>query len=662
MGKKSTPQAPTPPDPVATAAAQGAQNRESAIAQANLNRIDQYTPQGSITYSQIGTNADGTPQYAQTQKYSDSQQALYDQQNQVAQGLGSLATDNINRVAQAQATPFSFDGMQPLSTINGNSQLQGSGGVPQLNTNIGATPAVQGGYNSGGGIQSTFGQSGPLTSNVASQPFGSQIAGAGDVTRDAGTANYQSSIAGAGDLTRGAQGGSVQQSLNYGGGFNPGEFNQTAQAAANAMYGQATSRLDPQYQQQESDMRARLANSGISENSDAFRREMDNFARSKTDAYNQANYSSIGAGLAAQQQGYGQALNTRQQNTNEITNAGQFANAAQAQQFGQSATNASINNAAQGQQFNQNAAQAALYNQAQQAGYDQRFNNAQLNNAAQGQVFGQNAQQLDAYNNFQNNNFQQGMANANLNNTAQGQQYQQNLGAAQFGNQAQQQQNQQNMQQAAFGNAAQDQYFQQQLAQAGFGNDAASQQFGMNQSAAAFNNQAAGQAFNQQSAAAGFNNQVRQQQIDEASYLRNLPLNDIAALLGTGGGVQNPQFQDFAQVGVAAPDYQGAVYANYNAANQQYQSAMQARSQGLGSIFGALGSLGGAAIMSDRRLKHGITRVGALANGLATYWFSYLGSKVRHFGVMAQEVMNVVPDAVIVTPSGYMAVDYRKVW
>ena len=61
MGKK-TPQAPTPPDPVKTAAAQGAINKDTAITQANLNRFDEYTPYGSSTWSQQGGRA--TPNWS----------------------------------------------------------------------------------------------------------------------------------------------------------------------------------------------------------------------------------------------------------------------------------------------------------------------------------------------------------------------------------------------------------------------------------------------------------------------------------------------------------------------------------------------------------------------------------------------------------------------
>lgn len=507
MGKKSTPKAPTPPDPVATANAQAAANKDAAITQAGLNRVSQVTPQGSITWSQNGVDANGIPQYTQTQTYSPEQQVLYDQQNELARSLGGLASDNVARVATAQATPFSYDGMTPLQTNIPQGQLQYGGPSREARSDIGFAGDVQRSYDNGGAIQSTFGTGGPLTYNV------------GD------------------------------------------EFNSAARSAADAMYNQAASRLDPRYQQQESDIRARLANSGISEDSDAYRRELDNFNRSKTDAYNQATYESIAAGLSAQNQG-----------------------------------------------------------------------------------------------------FQQGQQNAQLNNQAQGQQFTQNLGAAQFGNQAQAQRNTQNANAAAFGNLAQDQQFQQNLAGTGFFNEAQSQNFNQDQQSTATNNTAVGQQFNQNLAAAQFNNTGRQQQITEASYLRNLPLNDIAALLGTGGGVQNPTFQDFAQVGVAAPDYQGAVYANFNAANDQYKTAQANRSAGLGGLFGLAGSLGAAAIGSDRRIKYDIKRIGTLANGLNTYVFKYIGEKTDQFGVMAQEVLKIIPDAVVQFTNGVLGVDYKKVY
>lgn len=53
MGK-GRPSAPPAPDPAATANAQAAANIDAARAQATLNRVDQYTPTGSITYRNVG--------------------------------------------------------------------------------------------------------------------------------------------------------------------------------------------------------------------------------------------------------------------------------------------------------------------------------------------------------------------------------------------------------------------------------------------------------------------------------------------------------------------------------------------------------------------------------------------------------------------------------
>ena len=65
-----------------------------------------------------------------------------------------------------------------------------------------------------------------------------------------------------------------------------------------------------------------------------------------------------------------------------------------------------------------------------------------------------------------------------------------------------------------------------------------------------------------------------------------------------------------------------------------------------------------AALFSDRRLKRDIERIGTRPDGLGVYAFRYLWSPLRHVGVMAQEVLKVKPEAVLTTPSGFMAVDY----
>ena len=69
---------------------------------------------------------------------------------------------------------------------------------------------------------------------------------------------------------------------------------------------------------------------------------------------------------------------------------------------------------------------------------------------------------------------------------------------------------------------------------------------------------------------------------------------------------------------------------------------------------------GGGGRRSDIALKHDITLLGHLDNGLGFYRFSYNGSDKAYVGVMAQEVQVVAPDAVIRGHDGYLRVFYDK--
>jgi hypothetical protein len=63
---------------------------------------------------------------------------------------------------------------------------------------------------------------------------------------------------------------------------------------------------------------------------------------------------------------------------------------------------------------------------------------------------------------------------------------------------------------------------------------------------------------------------------------------------------------------------------------------------------------------SDIRLKHDITLLGHLDNGLGFYRFAYNGEEKRYVGVMAQEVRLVKPEAVVRGRDGYLRVLYHK--
>ncbi len=99
MGK---PKAPTPPSPKETAAAQTGTNVVTALANAQLGNVNQYGPDGSVTYSEDGykTITDPTngatyniPRYTQTTTLSAAQQAIKDQNDAAGLNLSKIANN-----------------------------------------------------------------------------------------------------------------------------------------------------------------------------------------------------------------------------------------------------------------------------------------------------------------------------------------------------------------------------------------------------------------------------------------------------------------------------------------------------------------------------------------------------------------------------------------
>ena len=75
---------------------------------------------------------------------------------------------------------------------------------------------------------------------------------------------------------------------------------------------------------------------------------------------------------------------------------------------------------------------------------------------------------------------------------------------------------------------------------------------------------------------------------------------------------------------------------------------------------GGGGGRGGGGRRSDIRLKHDITLLGYLDDGLGFYRFSYNGSNKAYVGVMAQDVQQVMPEAVVRGRDGFLRVYYEK--
>jgi hypothetical protein len=67
----------------------------------------------------------------------------------------------------------------------------------------------------------------------------------------------------------------------------------------------------------------------------------------------------------------------------------------------------------------------------------------------------------------------------------------------------------------------------------------------------------------------------------------------------------------------------------------------------------------GVAPASDLRLKTDIAVIGTTALGLPLYRFRYKGQEAVYSGVMAQDVLNVLPTAVLIGADGFYRVNYR---
>ncbi len=95
----------------------------------------------------------------------------------------------------------------------------------------------------------------------------------------------------------------------------------------------------------------------------------------------------------------------------------------------------------------------------------------------------------------------------------------------------------------------------------------------------------------------GLQGDQRTRAIQEAQLLRTQPINEVSALLGTGPGVQQPNFVNTPQPQVQGTDVAGNINHAYDAELAAWQQQQQSQNSMLGSLFGLGGSaLGGWAL------------------------------------------------------------------
>ena len=145
---------------------------------------------------------------------------------------------------------------------------------------------------------------------------------------------------------------------------------------------------------------------------------------------------------------------------------------------------------------------------------------------------------------------------------------------------------------------------------------------------------------------------------------RQARFNEISSLLGqqqvggVGFGQFSPQFSGL--------DLFGAEQAGLNRAFQAEQARKQRSAAQRQALISGLGQAGGAAITafaSDIRLKENVEKVGYSESGIPIYEFDYINKSFgegRYRGAMAQDLLDIEPDAVIEDEDFYK-VDYSAI-
>jgi hypothetical protein len=166
------------------------------------------------------------------------------------------------------------------------------------------------------------------------------------------------------------------------------------------------------------------------------------------------------------------------------------------------------------------------------------------------------------------------------------------------------------------------------------------------------------QGYNQALQSGQFGNTAAQQSLQQQLALRNQPLNEIAGLM-SGSQIQMPQFQGYQGSNIAPPPImQGAQAAGQSAMDRYGIQSSNVNAQNAG-LYNLAGTIGGAAMFSDPRLKSNVVRVGTHRLGIGVYEYDIFGNRER--GVMADEVEAVMPEAVALHPSGYKMVNYGMI-
>lgn len=236
---------------------QGTANQNAALWNTNLNRVDQVNPNGSLTWTTDPT----TGKQVQTVALSPQQQAIRDSLGGAITNKLGQVTDGMGKTIDTSALP----GLNGIAAPKGNATIDSSWLQANRVTGPQAAAASQPASSGGGTVNNYYSGGAAAPAYQAPAP----VAAAPAAPADDGT------VAKVG-------GNGIRDTFDTSGvPALPTTIDDTSrQRVEQALM----DRLNPQLQKDNDALRSRLLNSGIEVGTDAYNREMNNFAMQSNDA------------------------------------------------------------------------------------------------------------------------------------------------------------------------------------------------------------------------------------------------------------------------------------------------------------------------------------------------------------------------------------------
>jgi hypothetical protein len=344
MGSCCQGDAPTPPNPTATAAAQTGTNVSTAVANNMLNNMNQVTPGGSLTFSNTGTYSWTDPSTGQTYNLPTrtATQSLFNptqylqQYPDVMQGARDTGIDPNTFAQQHYDTYGRFEGRSGGSTMDAFGQNE------QSKLNLAQMANQQ-----SGALKNMLSQ--PLNTSGAPQAGDPNSLNGFTIDNSYGDPNDR-------QLRDFDSGGAITRDYGPADGFSADRLR-----VENAMY----ERMAPQLERDRQRMEAQLRDQGNLAGGEAYGAQKELFNKQLTDTR---------LGITAQGGQEQKLLNDM------------------------AAQRAGFQNAAQKQAFEQSQGKATFANAAQQQDFTQQGLRAQFKNTAEGQKMAMAQAKLDANN------------------------------------------------------------------------------------------------------------------------------------------------------------------------------------------------------------------------------------------------------------------------